>query len=244
VPQELLQTPDWQPTPLLQEDWPTHAGYPHGPQRSWLQPWFGHTDPNDPNRHIGLGKPLVGTSWRNRPVYFGLFLGGILFDDPIAGHVQQNNGALLGGRLGWDFDHYWGLEGRYAYSRVNIADGLGVPLDDSHNSFADLSLLYYPWGDSRWRPFLGAGIGLATYRFHDDQQHRITDSLFTIPLGGGLKYYYSNAFTLRFDAYDNISFGDNTLDSMHNFSLSLGFELRFGSRSPSYFPWHGNTVIW
>jgi len=239
-----LPTANFRSPPVLQEDWPLE-GLPDGSQHgSLMQPWFGHTDPNDPCRHIGLGVPLVGTSWRNRPIYFGYFVGGILAEDLIAGHVQQNNGAITGFRLGWDFDHFWGVEFRYAYFRVNLADGNGLPLDDSHNSLIDVSLLYYPLGDARWRPYLGAGLGFGTFRFYDDRDRRINDSLLTIPLGVGLKYYYSNAFTLRIDAFDNLSFGDHTLDTMHNFSLTVGAEIRFGGQSPSYFPWHGNTTIW
>src|SRR5439155_24491596 len=33
------------------------------------EPWFSHGDPNDPRRHVGLGQPLMGTSWRNRPIF-------------------------------------------------------------------------------------------------------------------------------------------------------------------------------
>src|SRR5439155_10987161 len=45
------------------------------------EPWFAHGDPNDPQRHIGLGQPLSGTSWRNRPIFFGMFVGGVMMDD-------------------------------------------------------------------------------------------------------------------------------------------------------------------
>ena len=51
---------------------------------SLVQPWFTHTDPNDPYRHVGVGRPLIGTSWLNRPWYVGAFLGGLLADDLIS----------------------------------------------------------------------------------------------------------------------------------------------------------------
>ena len=238
----------WPSPPILQEDWPAgvpphemHGGH-HG---SLLQPWFAHTDPNDPYRHVGAGEPLIGTSWLNRPVFVGFFLGGVMCDDLIAGRVLQNNATLLGARLGYDFDHYWGIEGRYAFARANLTDAFGAPLDDpSRNYFVDLQFVYYPWGDSRWRPYLAGGLGFATYRFRDEEGVRLHESLVHMPLGVGLKYYYSSTFTLRVDAFDNISIGDNTLATLHNLSLTAGFEFRFGGRSPSYFPWHGNTTIW
>jgi opacity protein-like surface antigen len=253
VPPNLGQPPPtsqpWQTQPYLMEDCPAGNSYdplnPNGGQnRTWIQPFFGHTDPNDPGRHVGLGQPLVGTSWLNRPVYFGLFVGGLLYDDLIDGRVMTSNSAMTGVVLGFDFDHYWGIEGRFGYSRVHLTNGLGVPLDDSHNSWSDLSLMYYPWGDSRWRPYFSAGLGFATFRFHDDFGRDVNDTLFSLPLGVGMKYYYTNNFTLRVGWNDNLSFGDNTLDTMNNFSLFVGGEYRFGGRSPSYFPWHGNTTIW
>lgn len=250
VPRNLGQPPPtpqpWQTEPYLMEEWPAGNGYdPLGGQnRTWIQPLFGHTDPNDPGRHVGRGQPLVGTSWLNRPVYFGLFVGGLLYDDLIAGRVLTSNSAMTGAVLGFDFDHYWGVEGRFGYSRVHLTNGLGVPLEDSHNSWSDVSLMYYPWGDSRWRPYFSAGLGFATFRFYDDFDRQVNDTLFSLPLGVGLKYYYTNNFTLRVGWNDNLSFGDNTLDTMHNFSLFVGGEYRFGGRSPSYFPWHGNTTIW
>jgi hypothetical protein len=213
-----------------------------GPHDSFVQPWFTHTDPNDPFRHQGVGRPLVGTSWLNRPVFVGIFLGGLLADDLISGHVESNNSFFFGGRLGWDFDHYWGLEGRYAFSRPQINDGDGNTLrDPSRDYFIDVSLAYYPWGDSQWRPFISGGLGLQTFRFHDDQDERVHQSLLSMPIGVGIKYYHSPFHTLRLEAYDNIAFGDGRLKTMQNFTIAAGVEFRFGGRPVSYFPWHGST---
>lgn len=214
---------------------------------SWLPiHWFGHSDPNDPYRHSGMGEPLVGTSWRNRPWYVGLFVGGIFNDDLVRHEVLQNNATFLGVRLGWDFDHYWGIEGRYAFARAEALTAAGIPIPKSaRDYYADVSLLYYPWGDSRWRPYFSAGIGLANFRFVDDQGYYINDSAFGMPLGIGIKNFYSPTVTLRLDLVDNIAFGTNQVSSMHNFSVMAGVEFRFGGgMRPSYFPWNGNTVYW
>ena len=232
------------------EAWP--GPNPAGPVRGWLYSgtwlpihWFGHSDPNDPYRHAGLGEPLIGTSWRNRPWYLGLFVGGIFNDDLVDNEVLQNNAVFLGVRLGWDFDHYWALEGRYAFARAEALTAAGVPIAESaRDYYADVSLLYYPWGDSRWRPYFSMGLGLANFRFVDQNGYYINDSAFGLPIGIGLKNYTSNWCTLRLDLVDNIAFGTNQLSSMHNFSLMAGIEFRFGGRSPSYFPWHGSTVYW
>jgi hypothetical protein len=231
---------------------PWESGAPHpgppgaiGPHDSFVQPWFTHTDPNDPFRHQGVGRPLVGTSWLNRPVFVGVFLGGLLADDLISGHVESNNSFFFGGRLGWDFDHYWGLEGRYAFSRPQINDGDGNTLSDpARDYFIDVSLAYYPWGDSQWRPFISGGLGLQTFRFHDDQDERVHQSLLSLPIGVGIKFYHSPFHTLRLEAYDNIAFGDGRLKTMQNFTIAAGVEFRFGGRPVSYFPWHGSTSYW
>lgn len=217
-----------------------HATY-HEPR----EPFFAHGDPNDPARHTGWGDPLTGTSWLNRPWYFGVFIGGMLADDLIADHVIQENAPLLGMRLGHDFDHFWGWEARYAFARTELFNGAGVPINEpGRNYFVDVALLHYPWGDSRWRPYLLAGLGFANYRFENDLGHDIDDSALTIPLGFGLKHYLSPWCTLRFDFLDTISFEAGQVEAMNHVSLSAGVEFRFGGSRPSYFPWSGNTSYW
>ena len=206
--------------------------------------WFVHTDPNDPHRSIGWGEPLVGTSWRNRPWYVGAFIGGIFNGDLISGHVQQNNSALGGIRLGYDFDHYWGVEGRFGYSNPHLTQPDGTPQGVSRNYLADVELLYYPWGDSAWRPYLTIGLGQATFRFMDDQSRSVHESLLSMPIGCGLKYFHSPQTTIRFDLVENLAFGSHTVDSQANISIMAAVEFRFGGQRPSYFPWHGNTVGW
>jgi hypothetical protein len=221
-------------------------GWPHHMVHRWFDtPWFSHSDPNDPYRHVGLGQPLIGTSWRNRPWYSGTFVGGILMEDLIDNRVNQNDTAFMGFRLGFDFDHYWAMEGRWAFAAPELTDGQGVPIDDSsRNYYADVSLVHYPWGDSRWRPYVLAGLGFQTFRFNDENGQRISESPLGIPIGIGVKYYAGPWFTLRFDAVDNIAVGNDHVSAMSNVSLMAGCELRFGGRRQSYFPWHNNTSYW
>jgi hypothetical protein len=130
------------------------------------EPWFSHSDPNDPQRHVGLGQPLVGTSWRNRPWFFGAFVGGIMMDDVVSG-IYQNDTTLVGARLGYDFDHYWGLEGRWAFARPDLEDSSGAPLyPASRDNFGDLSMVVYPLGDACWRPYLSAFLGFTYFLFN------------------------------------------------------------------------------
>src|SRR5688572_7597267 len=209
------------------------------------EPWFAHGDPNDPKRHIGIGQPLIGTSWRNRPLYFGTFVGGIMLDDLVSNEIYQNDTTFVGARLGFDFDHFWGLEARWAFARADLADSNGTPFfPASRDNFADLSLVYYPLGDARWRPYLVGGLGFQTFRFNNEEGQRISEALLEIPLGFGVKYFYGPWFTLRFDFVDNLAVGNERISGMHNVSLMAGCEVRFGGRRPSYFPWHNNTTYW
>jgi hypothetical protein len=220
-------------------------GIHHEAYGAGREPWFAHDDPNDNARYTGWGEPLTGTSWRNRPWYVGFFVGGILNDDLVSGAVDQSNAPLLGIRLGNDFDHFWGWEGRYAFNRTELFDGDRDPIvEDGRNYYVDVALLHYPWGDSRWRPYIMAGVGFSNHRFENDLGFAIDDSSLTIPWGVGLKHYYSPWFTMRFDIVDNWSLGSGQIDSMHNFSFMAGVEFRFGGYRPSYFPWNGNTVYW
>ena len=229
APPELGDDPSWQ-----------HMVHP-----LFASPWFSHGDPNDPDRHIGIGQPLIGTSWRNRPLYFGTFVGGIMMDDLVPDRIYQNDTTFVGARLGYDFDHFWGLEARWAFARPDLADGNGTPFfPASRDNFADVSLVYYPLGDTRWRPYLLAGLGFQTFRFNNELGQRISEAALEVPLGAGIKYFYGPWFTLRFDFVDNLSFGNARISGMNNVSLMAGAEFRFGGSRPSYFPWHNNTTYW
>jgi hypothetical protein len=225
-----------------------HDGITGGPQVHPLfaHPWFAHEDPNDPLRHIGLGQPLIGTSWRNRPLYFGTFVGGILMDDIQSHRIYQNDTAFIGLRIGYDFDHFWGLEMRGAFARPDLAAGSGGPpiKPASRDNFADVDLLFYPFGDARWRPYLLGGLGFQTFRFNNAAGERISEAPLMIPVGCGLKYFWHPWLSLRFDFTDNICLGNARISGMNNLSLMCGCELRFGGRRPSYFPWHNNTSYW
>src|SRR5262249_145469 len=151
----------------------------------------------------------------------------------------------MGMRLGRDFDYYWGLEGRFSFSNPDIFEP-GVPnqINDSHNYYVDVAIMYYPWGDSRWRPYFSAGVGAATYRFTNNAGIGVGDSSRYMPIGFGLKYFQSPWFTLRLDAAYELSLGTNMIDTQNSFTLAAAAEIRFGGRRTSYFPWDGGTTIW
>jgi Outer membrane protein beta-barrel domain len=198
----------------------------------------GYRDPNDPSRHFGIGEPLVGTSWRNRPWYVSGFAGGLIGDDLQSSQVDQGGGFLAGGRFGGDFDHFWGAEIRLAFANVNV-DYPGVTTaGQSRDSFFDANLLYYPLGDTRWRPYLLVGFGMASYNFENAVGAKSRGTAVEIPFGGGLKYYLGRNWAMRFDLIDNFSLASgDKIDLMHNLSFTGGLEFHFGGKYVDYGPW-------
>ena len=192
-------------------------------------------------RFTGRGEPLTAGSWLNRPYYVGGFIGGIGGDTLIPGEINQNGGFFWGGNMGWDYDPYWGLEMRLAFASEGL-DYLQFPtIDNSYNELLlwDTSFVYYPWGDSRWRPYFKLGFGFADFDFTDATGIRRSEMVYEMPFGIGLKYRVNQYWVWRFDATDNLIFGGNVgLETQNQFSLTAGLEYRFGGRRQSYWPWN------
>ena len=108
---------------------------------------FRHTDPDDPARHVGLGHPLAGTSWRNRPWYCRVALRRDVGDNLIRRRIGQDEVLFGGYRIGWDFDHYWGTELRFGFANLDLTtlQASEVDLGTSRDHFWDVNLLYSPW---------------------------------------------------------------------------------------------------
>lgn len=209
----------------------------------WLVPKLFRPDAY--GRHQGEGEPLVNASWLNRPYFAGFFLGG-LEGDTLTEEIDQSIGFFYGFRLGWDYDMYWGLETRLGFSElgldfVNEPTIVGLSTDIV---IWDASLVYYPWADSRWRPYVSLGIGLVDFDYLDEDALRRSDAVVGIPLGIGMKYRHSDWITMRFDFTDNIALGERAdYETMNNLSLTYGLEFRFGGSRTSYFPWNPSRTI-
>ncbi|HTU26733.1 MAG TPA: hypothetical protein VMF30_15100 [Pirellulales bacterium] len=206
-----------------------------------MNPWGPRTPLAD--RAVGWGTPLLGTSWLNRPWSAGWFAGGI-FGSPLMHGVSQQGGFYGGYRLGFDYDFYWGWEARLGAASICLSepDRIGQPgTNDFWN--LDMSLLYYPWGDSQWRPYASAGMGMATVAFWDPYNNRYDQLEFATPIGIGLKYRWTNWVVFRTDLMDNIAYARGMVETTNNFSFSAGVEMRFGGVRRSYWPWNPGRVI-
>lgn len=198
---------------------------------------------NGYSRFTGRGEPLTAGSWLNRPYYVGGFIGGTGGDTLVADEITSNGGFFWGGNMGWDYDPYWGLEMRLAVSDQGL-DYLNNPaIDGASNELIlwDTSLLYYPWGDARWRPFLKLGVGFADFDYRDITGVRRSEMVYGMPFGVGMKYRVNQYWVWRFDVTDNLIFGGNAgLETQNQFSLTAGLEYRFGGRRQSYWPWNSS----
>ncbi|QDU57852.1 hypothetical protein Pan181_40750 [Aeoliella mucimassa] len=185
-------------------------------------------------RAIGKGQPLRTTSWLNRPYEFGIDTGAFLMANDVSSNNTSNNDLMVAAHLGWDWDHYWGAQARMTWTTPEFASSVDSN-DQNTNTLMmyDVSLMYYPWGDSRVRPYYRLGMGLTDLDFINPSGVREDNTLFTIPMGLGIKYQTERWMAIRAEAMDNIAWGQNSASSMHNFTLTIGFEWRYGGRPSS-----------
>jgi len=220
----------WDDPVLKPFDWVRHLGFRHSSTHG---------------QHIGRGLPLEGTSWKNRPYHVDWFSGPLLGDDLIDNRVAQDNDLFGGLRIGWDFDYYWGLEARFGWSNPNVQFDQPQAVAENGSYFvSDIDFVYYPWGDSKIRPYMLLGAGLARIDFVDEANVNFNTTLLTVPFGGGVQFRQWPWLIWRLEVLDNLSLGADGVDTMHNVSLTAGMEFRFGAHPASYWPWRSSRSIW
>jgi opacity protein-like surface antigen len=221
-----------------------------------------------PGRYLGPGQPLLRESWQYRPFSIGWFMGAMQGGTLVDDWTGAKAGYFGGYRLGWDCDYYWGCEFRAGFAslpewdstRAKIAqvqaDNLaGLAPDDPWRqrydrgrdvdvNLWDASLLYYPWGDSTWRPYALVGLGAARVAFQDRLAVDYDKTLFAMPMGLGLKYRCNDRVALRLECLDNIFFGAGDLQTNHNVSVNAGVEIRFGGPRKAYWPYNPGRHYW
>jgi hypothetical protein len=210
-------------------DWVRHFGFRHSSTHG---------------RHVGCGLPLEGTSWMNRPYHVDWFLGAFLGDELIRGQVTQENELISGFRIARDIDYYWGLEWRFGWSDPSINVTGATSLASGSVFLSDVDLVYYPWGDSKVRPYGLLGTGFARFDFVDDSSVGRNTTLVTMPIGCGVQFFQFPWLVWRLEALDNMAFGADGLNTQHNATLTAGMEFRFGARPESYWPWRSSRRIW
>jgi hypothetical protein len=152
---------------------------------------------------------------------------------------------MFGGlRLGWDFDYYWGIESRFGWADPDVA--LDGSLDSVSGRYfvGDVDFIYYPWGDTRVRPYFLLGMGLTEIRSLHDDGSGLDTTLLSMPFGLGVQFPQTPWLAWRLEIIDNLAFGSDGVDTMHNVAFTAGMEWRLGARPHSYWPWRSSRKIW
>ena len=216
----------------------------HGPVRRFIERWspegivpyWGRRTP-DWRKDWGIGDPLPLPGWRGQPFSISGFAGATNGGPLIHNRVHELPSFYGGMNFGWDYDHYWGIEKRLGFGALNLTNGRGQRLDTGLSVTGEYRLMYYPLGDSRWRPFITTGIGWSDFYFRDDVNHQHLDTLFLFPFGVGLKYLWRERWALRIDLIDELTLGSHMTSTFHYVALTAGLEFRYGKRL-LHLPWH------
>lgn len=144
------------------------------------------------------------------------------------GDEQIDYGVYLGGRLGYDFNKYFGAE---------LALDFAPALKDNTKLAPSRDILEGDiWGlrlavdgllhlrstrDLRWDPYLSAGVGLIYY----EQELEGGRPEFLMNVGGGLFYHFSDTWAARLD-YRSAVVGD---DTEFNQYVLAGVNYRWGA---------------
>jgi hypothetical protein len=188
--------------------------------------------------------PMMRESWQFRPFNLSIFEGALLVTPPIPA-FRNGAGFLTGFRVGWDFATHFGGETRFGFSKVFLLDAArSTEIGYEKIFYFDANLLYYPLGDTKWRPFFSLGGGLADVQIVSNSS--LHPTAFNMPFGGGIKYRYGSRVAFRFDIRDNLTFsGSGGLRTLNNAEFLGGIEFHFGGgERRSYWPWNPSRHWW
>jgi outer membrane protein with beta-barrel domain len=212
--------------------------------------WLGLRHSSTDGRNAGMGIPLTGTSWLNRPYYLGGDIGTVWLTRPINSNLTTDVDTFGGIFAGCDWDYYWGTELAINRATPEIVNeqSRDSPRGDRMMQ-QTISLMYYPWGDALFRPYWRWGIGATeidypTGNYPTASDFRRDEMLWTFPIGIGLKYPLRRFLATRIELTDAIALGNEGVATQHDITLTLGLEWRFGAHPRSYWPWNPSRHIW
>jgi hypothetical protein len=207
--------------------------------------WLGLRHSSYSGRNAGMGEPLVGTSWMNRPYYVGADIGPVWITKGAQEDITTDNDTYGGVFAGYECDYYWGTElsVQRATPELKNEDARRAPRGD-RRMYWTASVLYYPWGDSLIRPYWRTGLGLVEIDYPLDNGTRRDEGLWQIPIGLGVKYPFRRWLTGRAEFADQIGLGNSGVATQHDLTLTIALEWRLGAKPRSYWPWNPSRHIW
>jgi hypothetical protein len=207
--------------------------------------WLGFKHSSYSGRNAGRGVPLVGTSWLNRPYYVGADIGTVWVTKPVEEGITRDIDTFGGLYAGYDCDYYWGTElaVQRATPELKNEDARNANRGD-RRMYWSANLLYYPWGDSLFRPYWRTGLGATEIDYPMDSGERRDEALWAVPIGIGLKYPFRRWLAVRAEFVDQIGLGNSGIATQHDLTLTFALEWRLGARPRSYWPWNPSRQIW
>ena len=161
---------------------------------------------------------------------------GRFYINPAIGYQDFDSDRNLDGEMSWSlggeyrFGRNWAAELRYFDTEPEFDKGDG----DADVSQYYLDGLYYFSGQAaKWQPFALLGVGHAEF---DSSRSSQSDSKETQgALGGGVRYAFTDNWSLRADVRAIHGFDDSTWDSMVNVGISYAFG-SLASAAPAVVP--------
>jgi hypothetical protein len=150
---------------------------------------------------------------------FGGRFGDFDFDDDFdhgdRPHLEVDDDAVYGGRVGYNFTNLWQMELEYAQSDTSLDLDLRNAPDER---LVDLRFQYFMgyltlnFGQGRFVPYFTIGSGAADLRARASDASTSTDVRYTSAIGGGVKIFFIPHFGLRFDGRVYSTYlGDSTV---------------------------------
>ncbi|MDR0327348.1 MAG: porin family protein [Planctomycetaceae bacterium] len=197
-----------------------------------------------PGPDKGVGMPLVNKSWLDHPYYLGGFVGTMSGSELVAKMIKQKSGGTGGIMFGYNFNDYWGFESRLHFASIDIYDTAyakqlvaGIypevtilPTSRTNQlTVLDVSALYYPLGNAKWRPYFKYGLGFGQQEFIDTFGFKQSKGIGTMPMGIGMRYWWNERLAIQMDLTDNIIFATGNAKTQNNFAFTLGLTYAFGT---------------
>ncbi len=212
-----------------------------------LPPVDATPDELPPPALIEASTPMIAAPkefcWRDLP-FSGSYQVGWLTGDPFSRSISDiPNGPILAKRYGWDFSDHWGVEARLADAWLMESRRFNAAAIETESIlFGDLSVLFYPLGNAKFRPYMIVGGGVADFKFLDAQGEKTQRGFADVPFGVGVKYPLKDWLILRAELLDSTRVGGDDLPTMNNVSVTGGAEIRFGDLRKHFMPWRKKTA--
>ena len=161
--------------------------------------------------------------------------------NPFAGYNffqdSQNlkDAPVFGGRLGYNFTRYFGVEVAGAFIRTNVDDTakmnntegqFGYPMDREDLYFYHIDAVLHIIPDGIFNPFIVAGFG----GVHNDPSISNGGDMAAFNVGVGVKLWLADNIALRFDVQDYMV-GEIFQETYHNIGVTAGIVFAFGGKA-------------